>query len=213
MQPSIKGNTNFNQDVRNLAKAQDKKENGPMGQQVSELAHQKKTHNVDQPVSVVNKKQLNAAILESSLKFNETISNQPLSLLLKTALEGINDALKELGVETTVEKAYESGIDVSPEATAERIVTFSTQFFSSYQEQNPELDPEQALTKFIEVIGGGIEQGFSEARDVLGGLNVLEGDIATNIDKTYELVLQGLQDFVDLNTAQEEPNTAEKEEV
>ena len=152
----------------------------------------------------LNKKQLNASILEASLKFNETISNQPLSLLLKTALEGINDALKEMGVETTVEQAYESGVDVSPEATAERIVAFSTQFFSSYQEQHPELDSEQALTQFIEVISGGIEQGFSEARDVLGGLNVLEGDIATNIDKTYELVLQGLQDFVDLNSVQKE---------
>lgn len=204
MDPLIKSNTTFSHEVRSLGKVQDKKENAQMGQLVSESASQKKMQDVQQPTSVINKKMLNASILEASLKFNETIADQPLSLLLKTALEGINDVLKEMGVETTIEQAYESGVDVSPEATAERIVAFSTQFFSSYQDQHPELDAEQALTKFIEVIGDGIEQGFSEARNVLSGLNVLEGDIATNIDKTYELVLQGLQDFADLNSTQKE---------
>ena len=66
MDPSIKGNTTFSQDVRSLAKAPDKKENGPMGQQVSELAHQKKTQGVQLSASEINKKQLNASILEAS---------------------------------------------------------------------------------------------------------------------------------------------------
>ncbi len=43
---------------------------------------------------------------------------------------------------------------------------------------------------------GGIDQGFSEARDVLGGLKVLEGEIADNIDKTYEIIQKGLEDFL-----------------
>ena len=47
------------------------------------------------------------------------------------------------------------------------------------------------------MIGGGIDQGFKEARDILNSLGVLEGEIADNIDKTYELVQTGLQDFRD----------------
>ena len=197
MHTSIKPNVTFSQDVRSLAKAQDKKENGPMGQQVSNLAHEKKIAEVQEPISVSNKKQLNAAIIESTLKFSNTVGDQPLSLLLKTALQGINEALKEGGVESSVEDAYESGIDFSPEATAERIVSFSTQLLGAYREQHPEMDAEESLASFVDIIGGGIEQGFSEAKDILGNLNVLEGDISNNIDKTYELVQKGLQSFVD----------------
>jgi len=63
---------------------------------------------------------------------------------------------------------------------------------------------EEALKSFVEVIGGGIDQGFKEARDILGGLKVLEGDIAGNIDKTYDLVQQGLQSFVENYQASQE---------
>ena len=204
MSSSITPNTTFSQDVRTLAKAQDKKESGPMGQQVSDLAHEKKVGDVPESIAGTIKKQLNAAIIESSLKFNKTIGDQPQSLLLKTALQGINEALKERGVESSVEDAYESGIDFSPEATAERIVSFSTQFFGAYREQHPEMGEEESLTAFVNIISGGIDQGFSEAKDILGSLKVLEGDIASNIDKTYSLVQEGLQSFVESFSKKEE---------
>ena len=197
MSSSINPNATFNQDVRSLAKAQDKKDSGAMGQQVSGLADTKKMTEVQEPISVSQKRQLNAAIIESSLKFSKSIGDQPLSLLLKTALQGINEALKVGGVDSNVEEAYESGIDFSPEVTADRIVAFSTHFLVSYREQHPEMNEEQSLTAFVDIISGGIEQGFAEAKDILGALKVLGGDIATNIDKTYELVQQGLQSFVD----------------
>ncbi len=197
MSSSINSNVTFNQEVRTLAKAPDKKANEPMGQQVSALAHEKKTEKAPESIYVSQKKQLNAAIIESSLKYNQSIGDQPLSLVLKTALQGINESLKAGGVESSVEDAYESGIDFSPEATAERIVAFSTQFFAAYQEQNPNMDEEESLASFVEIIRGGIEQGFGEAKDILGSLKVLDGDIADNVDKTYELVQEGLQSFVD----------------
>ena len=195
MDSSIKPNASFSPDVRKLAKAPDKKENGPMGQQVSDLAHQKKMEKVQEPISVTNKKLLNASILESSIQFSESVSNQPQTLVLKAALQGINESLQGMGVENSVENAYESGVDFTPEATAERIVAFSTQFYSSYQEQHPEMGEEESLTAFVDLINQGIDQGFGEARDILGGLKVLEGGIADNIDKTYELVQDGLHAF------------------
>ena len=204
MENNISSAKSFSQDVRNLTKNNEKKESGPVGQQVSELAHNKKSDAVEAPISVTNKKLLNASILESSLKYQGTVANQPQALFLKAALEGINEALKELGVEKTIEQNVEEGIDVSPEATAERIVAFSTQFFPLYAEQHPEMDEQEALTKFTEVISGGIDQGFGEAKEVLSGLNVLEGEIASNIDKTYELVQQGLTDFIEKYSVKDE---------
>jgi len=176
----------FSQSVKELAKADNKKENGPIGPQVSELAQARNTA----------KKELNSAILESAININAA-SGSPQALVLKTALEGINDALQVTMGGNAIQNTYDSGLDVSPEATAERIVSLSTAFFSSYQEQHPELSQEEAVTNFTALISGGIDTGFSEAREILGGLNVLEGDIATNIDLTYDLVQEKLNAFLE----------------
>lgn len=197
MSSPIKPNDTYSQDVRSLTKASEKSDSKPVGQQVSELAQEKKINPTQDSIFVSSKKQLNAAIIESSLKYNTTVGDQPLSLVLKTALQGINEALKASGVEKNVEEAYESGVDFSPEATAERIVSFSTQFLGAYREQNPQMSQEESLTAFVDIISGGIDQGFGEAKDILGGLKVLEGDVTDNIDKTYALVQSGLQAFVD----------------
>lgn len=185
------------QDIRDLAKADDKKESGSMGDKMSEIAHKKKSEAVQAPISVINKNRLNAKILEASLKYQGTVANQPQTLFLKAALEGINEALQELGMEITAEESVEEGLEVSPEATADRIVAFSSKYFPIYLEKHPEMNEREALTKYIEVISGGINQGFTEAKEILFGLNVLEGEIASNIEKTYKLVLQGLSDFIE----------------
>ncbi|NOQ94908.1 MAG: hypothetical protein GQ547_09785 [Methylophaga sp.] len=192
----------FSPNVRELAQADrkpaktgDEKDNGRVGigPEVSALAHARNTA----------KKELNAAILESTINANAA-SGSPQALVLKAALEGINDALRATMGDNAIQNTYDSGLDVSPEATAERIVSLSTAFFSSYQEQHTELSQEEALTKFVDLISGGIDTGFSEAREILSGLNVLEGDIATNIDSTYELVQEKLNAFLEsFNQAEE----------
>ena len=173
----------FSRNVRDLAQADDKKANGPMGQQVSEMAHAKK--------------EMNAAIMQTAVDVNITAGNESLSLVLKTALDGINKALQEsTGEVNSLQAAYDAGIDVSPEATASRIVSVSTGFFAQYQESNPEMEFETALTSFVDIISGGIDKGFGEAREILSGLAVLEGDIVSNVDQTYQLVQQKLEAFV-----------------
>lgn len=147
----------------------------------------------------------NRSILESQQSVSLGIKNEPLALILKTALDAINEQLQPLLGDNAIESAVERGVDVSPEATAGRIVDQSSAFFSAFQRQNQQLNPQQQLEKFLEVIGSGIDQGFKEARDILDGLSVLQGEIAANIDKTYELVQSGLEDFrqrqIDTNTA------------
>jgi hypothetical protein len=174
----------FNQQVQTLAKSTDKAKNTPMGQEVSELAHAKN----------LAKKEFNASILESAIEFN--IASSPQALVLKTALDGINNVLQASLGENAIQNAYDAGLDISPEATATRIASLSTAFFSQYQEQHPELDQEDAVNSFIGIIRDGIETGFSEAREILTSLSVLGGEIANNVDATYDLVQEKLTAFV-----------------
>jgi len=195
----------FSQDVRSLPKADDNRAKQPRGQEVSEMAHArnaerkelKSTEKIQDSAATIVKKQMNAQILASAVEVSVSAGDQPLSLVLKAALEGINEALKETMGDNAIQKGYDAGLDVTPEATAGRIVSLSTAFFGKYQEMHSDMSQEEALTSFTDIISGGIDKGFAEARDILDGLGVLEGDIATNIDKTYALVQDGLKSFVE----------------
>jgi len=182
---AVETSTAFNQQVQTLAKSDNKKETGPMGHEVSDLAHTKNQA----------RKELNSAIIESTVSLS--LAESPQGLVLKTALEGINDALQASLGDNAIQNAYDAGLDVSPEATADRIVSLSTAFLPQYQEQHPELSDEEARVAFTEIISGGVDTGFSEAREILSGLAVLNGDIASNIDKTYDLVQEKLAAFVE----------------
>ena len=140
------------------------------------------------------KAQLNASIVQASLTVSLNSSNEPLSVLLKTALTGINEALKDQFGENAIENAVSQ--DNTPEGTASRIVSLSTAFYDAFKQQNPGEDEEVLLNKFVDTLKKGVDQGFGEARDVLQGLKVLGGEVASNIDKTYELVQKGYDDFI-----------------
>lgn len=157
-----------------------------------------RTEDLSETSSASVKAQFNQRILETSMEVNLSAGNEPMALLFKTALEGINQALEGEFGPNAIQKAYDGGIDVSPEATADRIVKMSTAFFDKYQANHPELSQQDALNSFVQVIGGGIDKGFNEARDILSGLKVLDvGNIAENIDATYDLVQKGLKAFVE----------------
>lgn len=141
---------------------------------------------------------INASV-NSNIKANDnlgkSIANNPMALLYKTAIEEINKQLEPVLGKNAAQSAYESNVDVSPEATADRIVKGATAFYSAFKTQNSELSDDASLTEFLTVIGSGIEQGFAEAKDILNSLSVLDGDIENNIDLTYDFVQQGLADF------------------
>ncbi|MBL4782074.1 MAG: DUF5610 domain-containing protein [Porticoccaceae bacterium] len=187
---------NFGANISNLAQTTDKRA-APFGQTVSALAHDKKI----EPESV----SLDAAIVNSNLSLSTGDADKSLTLVLKTTIEGINSELEPTLGANAIQAAVDNGIDVSPEATAERIVSLSTSFFSAYQDANPDLDFDTALNQFVDVISGGIEQGFAEARQILDGLQVLNGDVATDIDTTQSLVQDKLAAFVENLSASPEP--------
>jgi hypothetical protein len=138
--------------------------------------------------------EFNASILKAT-EAQLGVKDQPLALVLRSAIEKINEVLEPTLGPNAIESAADSGIDVSPEATADRIVGLSTAFFHAFSKQNPNEEGEDLVNHFLAVIGSGIDQGFGEARDILDGLGVLEGSIADNINRTYDLVQEGLARF------------------
>jgi hypothetical protein len=150
----------------------------------------------DKPMSAAAKAKadLNVSIVQASLTVSLNSSNEPLSVVLKTALTGINEALKGDYGDNAIQNAVSQ--DNTPEGTASRIVSLSTAFYDAFKQQHAGEDEQDVLNKFIDTLKKGVDQGFKEAREVLDGLKVLNGDIASNIDKTYDLVQQGYADFI-----------------
>lgn len=137
--------------------------------------------------------QLNASIVEASIEVSIDSRNEPLALLLKSAINGINEILKPEFGENAIENAV--GQDNTPAGTAGRIVSLSTGFFDAFRKQHAGEDEANVLKNFMTTIRSGFERGYKEARDILQGMNVLDGDIADNIGKTYELVQKGYAEF------------------
>jgi hypothetical protein len=139
--------------------------------------------------------QLNVQILEESAKVSLAAGDTPMSLVFRSAIDRINELLApELGADALQNAAAQQ--DNSAEATAERILSLSTAFYDSYARQHPDEDPEVTARNFVDLIRGGFEKGFGEARDILEGLGVFKDEVKTGVMKTWELVQQGYDDFL-----------------
>lgn len=164
-------------------------------------ANSDKTKNVDatskQTAQQTSKQLMNQAILSAQEDVSLKSGDQSMTLLYRAAIEAINKELAPSMGENAIQTAYDNNVDTSPEATADRIVSFATQFFSIHQQQNSNMSLDEQLDSFMSIIGGAIDNGFKEARDILSGLKVLQGDIADGVDKTYGLAQEGLQAFRD----------------
>lgn len=145
--------------------------------------------------SQLNKQKLNATIMENQLKLSTGDDDNSMRLLYKTALEGINSELEAEFGPNAAEKIKNSGVDTSPQATADRIVGFATAFYQKFSEQNPDMPEEERVDKFLSLVGGGVDKGFEDARGILDGLGVLEGKVSDDIDSTYSLIQEGFAKF------------------
>ena len=114
--------------------------------------------------------------------------------------EKLNAAFEEAGVDLDIREIQNQNLDTSPEATAKRIVSFATGFFGAFVKnqgdvQGEDQDETARLDDFMSLIGGAIDEGFAEALDILSGIADISGEIQDNIDRTYELVQKGLEEF------------------
>ena len=137
----------------------------------------------------------------------EKTQQSALKITYQAAIEKINEILMAemptpTGEEPTTKPISEEALKAqggmeywTPENTAKRIVGGATAFFAGFQKAHPELEGEALMNRFMEVGGGGLNQGFEEARNILDDLGVLKDDIANNIDQTFDLVQSGMQDY------------------
>jgi hypothetical protein len=141
-----------------------------------------------------NKAELNTQIVQASLSVSISAGNEPQQLVLRSVIDRLNELLDDGTGVPALDTASKQ--DNSPAGTAGRIVSLSTAFFDAYAAQHPGEDEAATAKSFVDMIRGGVEQGFKDARGILEGLSALQGDVAGNIDKTYELVMKGLDDFL-----------------
>lgn len=140
------------------------------------------------------KDDLNAGIV-ATMDVNISAGKDAQGLVWRAALDKINELLAGETGENVLQKAADEQ-DNSAEATAKRILDGATAFYDAYAKQHPDKDPETLAKDFTELVRGGFEKGFNEAKDILKGLKVLEGDVESGIQKTYDLVSKGFDDFL-----------------
>ncbi len=91
------------------------------------------------------KSNLNKAIIESQLSVSVSAKDKPLALLFQTVLDGLREYVDPLLGDNAIEEAYKSGLDVSPEATADRIVSLSTAFLNDRHEVDFHITPNDII--------------------------------------------------------------------
>ena len=140
--------------------------------------------------------QRNAQILQASMDVSISAGNKGMELLYRAAVDKLNEVLApELGPDAIAQAQQQ---DQSSEAVAGRIVSLSTAMFERYAAKYPDKDAETLLQDFVATIRSGFEQGYGEATDILQGLGVWGEDspVRSAIERTYSLVQQGFDDFL-----------------
>ena len=118
-------------------------------------------------------------------------------VLQDSMADKLNAAFAAAGMDTTVDSLQQSATDFSPQATAQRIVNFSTNFFGSFQQNHADEAGKSQAANFAAMIKGAIEEGFASAQDILVGLGEIAPDIQAEIDETFELTMPEINSFVE----------------
>lgn len=129
----------------------------------------------------------------TSLDFRELYKS--LSLTAKQIVDAINEKIKVQLPEGVQSLKPE---DVTPDKTAERIVTGVVGLYDIYAKQHKDLEGEELLNSFLDTVRGGIDKGYSDAVDILEGLGAFQFDgVRDGIEQTKVLIEDKLQRFAD----------------
>ncbi|RIL10734.1 MAG: hypothetical protein DCC75_03725 [Proteobacteria bacterium] len=162
----------------------------PVSSRNLSLAYSKTTFSEDQVV-------IETALLSISSEDRIDVGVRDLPKALGLNAQKIIDKLNELLKEKYGKKIEElKPEEVTPEATAERIVSGSTAFFAIFAKQNPNLEGEELLEAFMKEVRSGIEQGYSEAYGILEDLGAFNfKGVREGIEQTKVLIEEKLSKF------------------
>ena len=122
--------------------------------------------------------------------------------LVRATLGGVEHEVSATGLaafEAAGRSAYLASavpaVDLSPEATAERILGGVRGYiYGAFLAQNPEATRAD-FERFASQVLRGFERGMAEARSIIAGLGMLDPELAADIDTTESLVREGLDAF------------------
>lgn len=102
----------------------------------------------------------------------------------------VGDAKEALG-------QHHTSMDMSAEATASRIFDFATGFFDTYRSNHPELDENEAKKQFVDLVGGAVQQGIHEARDILSAIAPIDDSTNEKIDMIAAILDDRFSQFLE----------------
>jgi hypothetical protein len=144
----------------------------------------------------------NASVVAHLFNDGKDLSEASLKIIYEEAIAAINLQLRQdLGLSSDApapvshQTLNATGNDYwTPESTANRIISGSLAFLPAFQEAHPDLSPQESYDHFLKVVGGGLEQGFADAKKVLDDIGILEDEgIAKLIADTQTLTLEGFK--------------------
>ena len=143
-------------------------------------------------------------IMVDAVKVNIQIDGEFARRVLQDSMaDKLNAAFAAAGMDTTVDGLLQSGTNFSPQATAQRIVNFSTSFFGSFKQNHADEAGQSQAPGFAVIFKRAIEEGFASAQDILVGLGEIAPDIQAGINETFELTMQGINSFVEQQSQQQ----------
>ena len=152
-----------------------------------------------QKTSQQNKSNALPESVQAKIENRMTINakNDPTELIIQAAMEKINEMFMPYLGDGAVQRAAESGQSMSPEATADRILSFATQIIGRTESAQADLPPDEQSSReqLFNNVQIGIERGFEQARDILESLQALNGHVKETVDTTYSHVQEGLTDM------------------
>lgn len=150
-----------------------------------------------------SKSDINLLVIQESLGQQETDSQQvaisdlskSLNIKAQKIVEKLNELLKAKLPNGLQELKPE---EITPEATADRIVSQVTSLFDAYAKQNPNQNKEELLTNFLTAAKKGVQQGYDDAFEILKGLGAFDFEgVQAGVEQTKILIEQKLAAFED----------------
>ena len=155
-------------------------------------------------------KSVGAATGGDLLDLGGAIDNDYVQKVLNDSLaDRLDKAFANAGVDINTKQLLESGLDTSPEATAKRIVDFSTGFFAAFKSNNKDTVDTEQVDKFAALVKDAVKKGFEDAGQILSGIGQISTEVQGGIDKTHALVMKGIDDFA----AQQKQSLAEQQKA
>ncbi len=146
------------------------------------------------PYQTTEKK--SALTTQDSLSIGIMTPKKTQAILNRELADKLEQRFKDEGIELKGLKAE----DFTPQKVSDRIMSFVSGRILSEQDTKKQ-------QQLMQQARDGVEQGFAQARDILDSLSVLNGQVKDNVNKTYDLIQQGLDKLNQQITGQQDNDT------